>query len=819
MLATSREPLGVAGEMVWPVSALSVPDSPSLEAVSRCESARLFEERAAAASPGFALTEANALAVAEVCQRLDGIPLAIELAAARVMSMTPSQISARLHDALGVLAPGPRTAPERQRTLRATISWSYDLLPPPERALLRALSVFSGGFTLEAAEEVCRADAERVGDGAGKTCGDSVLSLLSRLVYKSLVQVRRTGEAARYRLQEVIRQYASEKLEEAGEVGEMRRMHAVFFRDFAEGAEPGLTEPDPEFWLDLVDEDLDNLRTAMSWAAASSDAELGLRISCALAWFWLRRSHLVEGRASVARALKVGEGSEIMVAKAIHVSGGLAWAQGDRDVAGPLLGEAMARLRELDDYEWQDVWLSSALSTYSLEHLARGETGKALAAAEESVTVGRRHGETNLLARALATLGVARMAAGDFDEATPPLEKSAAICRRLGDGWLLSFPLGNLAAMALWTGDHGKAQSLAEESVRALRGLGDKWLLSVSLAYLAATLSARGRCRRAAVLFGASDAMREVVGQAEVYSHYREVHDQGVESARGALGQEESDAAWAEGRSMGIEQAISFALEEDESAPEEPSAPTLRVLVLGQPQVEIGGAVESSAWKYAKVRELFFYLISHPPRTRTRIGLDLWPDASPSQLRNAFHTAMHRLRKALGPPNRIRFSGGRYTFDRAIPHGFDVADFEEKTRQAHQCAKEDPATATTLLEQAAKLYRGDFLEGFSGGEWIFPRQQELREIHIEGQLLLGRLLTEQNENSRAARAYHRAIAHDPYSGKAHAGLILAYSRHGERGRALRHYKNLEDTFPRELGAKPPPELTSLIERLRNGEEI
>ncbi len=808
VLATSREPLGAAGERVWPVPALSVPDSPSLEAASRSESARLFAERAAAASPGFELEETNVAAVAEVCRRLDGAPLAIELAASRVRSMTPAQISARLDDALGLLASGLRTAPPRQSTLRAAIDWSYGLLSPPERALFRNLSVFSGGFTLEAAEEICR------------PAGGSVLDLLSRLVDKSLVGARRTGEAARYRLQEVIRQYASEKSEEAGEVGEMRRRHAVFFRDFAEEAEPGLDGPDRELWLDLVSEDLDNLRAAMSWAADSGEGELGLRLSGAIAWFWLRRGRLAEGRASLERALEVGAEPALAAAKANHVSGALAWAQGDRAAAGPRLGEAVERFRELDDYEFRDSWLSSALSVYSLDLLALGETGRALAAAAESVAAGRRVGESSELARALGTLGLARMAAGDFDEAAPPLEESAAICRRRGDGWTLSFPLGNLAAMALWAGDYERARSLAKESVRALRGLDEKWLLSVSLAYLAAALAARGRARRAAARVGARAAQGAGGGPVGVYPHYRAVHDRGVESVRDALGAEEFAAAWAAGRAMGAEEAISFALEEDGDASEEPPVPTLRVLALGQTRVEVGGAaVRASDWRYAKVAELFFYLVNHPPRTREKIGLDLWPDASPSQLRNALHSAMYRLRKSLGPPNRIRFTGGRYTLDHTMPLSFDVADFEEKTRRAHQRAEIDPGTAATLLEQAADLYRGDFLEGFSGGEWIFIRQQELREIHVESQLLLGRLLTERDENSRAARAYRRAIAHDPYSAEAHAGLIRAYSRHGERARALRHYQDLEHTLRRDLGATPSPELTALIERLRRGEEI
>gem|GEM_PF-4789015 len=206
VLATSREPLGVSGERIWPVPAMSVPDSPSLEAASRSESARLFAERASASSPGFEIMEANAPAVAEVCRRLEGAPLAIELAASRVRSMTTAQISARLDDALGLLASGPRTAPDRQSTLRATMDWSHDLLDEAERALFRNLAVFSGGFTLEAAEEVCETE---VGGG-------TVLDPLSRLVDESLVRARRAGEAARYRLPEVIRQYAVEKLEESG---------------------------------------------------------------------------------------------------------------------------------------------------------------------------------------------------------------------------------------------------------------------------------------------------------------------------------------------------------------------------------------------------------------------------------------------------------------------------------------------------------------------------------------------------------------------------------------------------------------------------
>lgn len=810
VLATSRETLGMPGERVWPIPAMSVPESPSLEAASRSESARLFVERAAAVSHGFALTEANATAVSEVCRRLDGAPLAIELAASRVASMAVSQISSRLDDALALLASGPRTAPDRQTTLRAAMDWSHALLDAAEKKLFRNLAVFFGGFTLEAAEKVC--------DSEG---GPPVLDLLSKLVNKSLVRARREGEAARHRFPEVIRQYAVGKLEESGEGEAMRQRHAEFFRDFAEEAEGELDGADSAEWVELVSGDLDNFRAAMSWAAESGEVELGLGISTWLAWFWLRRGRLIEGRAAIGRALAVGEGSELAVAKALHVLGGLAWAQGDMDEAGPLLFESVASLRELHDYEWKDVWLSSALSTYGLVCLGRGEVGEALAAAVESVDIAREiwdargAGESPTRARALATLGLAHMAAGNFDEAKEPLEESAALCRRIGDGWVLSFPLGNLAAMSLMAGDYEEAHALADESIRALRHLGDKWLLSVSLSYLAATLAAKGRDRRAAVLFGAGEAMREEVGQEEVYSHYRAIHDRGVEAARSALDEGEFAAAWAEGRAMDVEAAVSFALEEGEHA--EPSAPTLRILALGGARVEVGGEAVG-AWGYAKVAELFFYLMSRGAATRERIGLDLWPEASHDQLRNAFHSAMHRLRKALGPPNRILFKSGRYTFDDTLPHTFDVRDFEEKVRIARELAEDDPESAARLLGEAAELYRGDFLEGFSGGGWILFRQQELREAYIEAMLLLGRILSEEKDHSGAARAYRRAIAHDPYSTEAHAGLIREYARLGERGRALRQYREFEETLRKDLGASPPPEVAELARRLREDGE-
>jgi predicted ATPase len=259
VLATSREVLGIAGEMKWLVSSLSVPDPrqrPTAEELERYESVRLFAERAHYRNPAFAVTPQNAQAVAQICERLDGIPLAIELAAARV-GLSVEQIVTRLDDSLKLLSTGSRTASARQRTLRGALDWSYDLLSDPERVLFGRLSVFAGGWTLEA--------AEAVGSGEGVK-EDVVLDLLLGLVDKSLVVAEATGEGGvRHRMLEPVRQYAREKLEEGGEAEEVRRRHATFFLTLAEEAEPGLRGPEDREWLECLETEHDNMRAALSW--------------------------------------------------------------------------------------------------------------------------------------------------------------------------------------------------------------------------------------------------------------------------------------------------------------------------------------------------------------------------------------------------------------------------------------------------------------------------------------------------------------------------------------------------------------------------
>jgi predicted ATPase len=290
ILATSREALGVAGEVRCTVPALSVPvpgSPPAVEDLEGYDSARVFAERASGRRPGFALHSGNAVAVAEICRKLEGIPLAIELAAARTGALAVEEISGRLTDSLELLTDGGRTRTPRQRTLRGALDWSYELLDEPERKLFRRLSVFAGGWTLAAAEVV----------GAGNGLEESrIIELLSQLVDKSLVRIELTGEILRYGFLEPVRQYAREKLGQSGEAEAVRRKHAAFFLALAEEAEPELRRREQVAWLRRLDNEYDNLRAVLTRSLDRKDAELGLRLAGSLTEFWVVRGHDSDGR-------------------------------------------------------------------------------------------------------------------------------------------------------------------------------------------------------------------------------------------------------------------------------------------------------------------------------------------------------------------------------------------------------------------------------------------------------------------------------------------------------------------------------------------
>lgn len=554
ILATSREALGIAGEIAWPVPSLSLPDPryphPAGELLGY-EAVRLFVERTSAVVPAFGLTRENAAAVLRVCRGLDGIPLAIELAAARVKVLSVEQIAGRLDGRFRLLTAGSRTALPRHRTLRAAMDWSHDLLSGQEAALFRRLSVFAGGFTLETAEVVCAGDdAER----------DEVLELLSRLVDKSLVVVRDRGGEARYGLLETVRQYGWEKLVESGEAEAVRWRHADFFLALAEEVAPKI-EPSNETagrgrWLERLEMEHDNLRAALRWAGRDSP-ETGLRLASALYWFWYHRGYQSEGRGWFERILAGAPAARTAArAEALTRAGYLAWLQGDHPRARSRLQEGVEIWREL---EGEKSGLAHALWVLGLEMLAVEELAEARSLTEESVEIFRTIEDEAGIAHTLANLGAIVLGQGESALASSLLEESLQISRRIGDDWMLSLPLRNLGVAAFQQGDHARAVGLLRESLGLLRGSGDKLYTSRGLECLAAVESRRGSHVRAARLFGAGEALREAIGVPMLF--YLVDYDGAVTATRAALGEEAAAAAWAEGQAMAPDDAIALALE------------------------------------------------------------------------------------------------------------------------------------------------------------------------------------------------------------------------------------------------------------------
>ena len=346
ILATSREVLGITGETIWRVPSLSVPEPlqpRSAESLVKYDAVRLFIERAAAVDAAFTVTGANASMVARVCHRLDGIPLAIELAAARVNVLSIEQIDSRLNDRFRLLTGGSRTAVPRQRTLKATVDWSYDLLSDSERQLLRRLSVFAGGWTMEAAEEVTS------GNGCER---EDVLDFLSRLIDKSLVNVDSDiDESRRYRFLETVRQYARERLLQSGEAERLGDRHLAFFQELVQRAEPELNRAGQVTWLNRLQREHDNLRLALEWCLASPErGEQSLELATALCWFWMKRGYFREGQEYLERALSaIGNAPSVLRAKALMSLGSMTFFQGDFVRSRVLLEEAATLGRAAGD--------------------------------------------------------------------------------------------------------------------------------------------------------------------------------------------------------------------------------------------------------------------------------------------------------------------------------------------------------------------------------------------------------------------------------------------------------------------------------------
>jgi non-specific serine/threonine protein kinase len=512
------------------------------------ESIELFAKRAESALPSINLTPQNALAVAQICQRLDGIPLAIELAAARVRDLSVEQMVVELADRFGLLK-GGRTAIAKHRTMLATMDWSYGLLTDEEQILLQRLSVFSGGWILEAATETC----------AGKGIEPAgVAHLLKRLVDKSLVAKESRDEAVRYKLLETVRQYAQEKMTEGGEATVVRNQHLNWFLALAERADPEMWGPNQKLWADRLELEHDNLRTALEWSATyRRGSEKGLRLAAALGRFWHHLNYFREGHSWLEKMLQRSKPeSTAWRAQALQELGGMLMREGDFIRAQSLFEESLAISRELGDLPV----ICHALGQLGNIRGMTGDYGGARAFYQESLIVARKADYKRAMAGSLTGLGsVARMQ-GDFSAAQSFYEESLATRRELGDQRAVSTTLLGLGSVAELQGDCVTARSCYAEALVIDCDIGDKLGVAYLLEGFASIAKTQGFAKRAAQLFGQADALREAIG-APLAPVERPEYERDIAAVRAALSEEEFAAAWAQGRAMTLEQAIECALD------------------------------------------------------------------------------------------------------------------------------------------------------------------------------------------------------------------------------------------------------------------
>ncbi len=450
ILASSREALGVKGELSWHVPSLSLPDPkniPDLEGLTQYEAVRLFIDRASLVDSHFTVTKDNAPAIAQICFRLDGIPLALELAAARVKMLSVDQISARLDDRFRLLTGGARTALPRQQTLRSLIDWSYDLLSDSEKLLLHRLAVFAGGWTLELAEQICSDE---------KIDQYEILDLLGKLVDKSLVSVTQNQTSARYRILETIRQYAREKLFESGEGEKIRDQHLKAFLELAEQAEPEIRGHNQRLWLNRLDEELENLRSALEWAQAR-DAEACLRLASLLWRFWDIRGYGNEGLDWFTKVIALTEGLHTVTrAKGLTRAAIVVWNLGYQRLWKKWIEEAHAMYKELDD----KPGLALALTSLNLS--------------EEALHLSREIGDHELTGSNLRTLGYEALLRNDLTSAASLMEQGLKEIRLSGNERLIGMALQDLSEVTLVQGDSERAQNLIEEALSLAQEIGDK---------------------------------------------------------------------------------------------------------------------------------------------------------------------------------------------------------------------------------------------------------------------------------------------------------------------------------------------------------
>lgn len=865
IVATSREPLAIDGEVAWHVPGLGRWDPSADEApldAARAldyDAVRLFVERARAAAPAFVLTDANAASVAAICARLDGLPLALELAAAMVPLLGVEGLEARLDHAITLLARGRRTALPRHRTLRAVLDWSHELLSEDERALLRRVSVFRGAVTIDDIVAVCAPDGPRGDEGL------PLLAALGRLVEHSLIEVREGDGEASYRLLETVRQYGSAQLQALPEARAVRARHAQWVAQMVERAEPLTFGATRGATVTRLRRSVEEIRAALHWSTGSAgDPIVAIRIAGALGWFWISAHPWDDARALLRATLAAADAQgvadadrpleeRVALGRMMYPMLGLAYFAGDTD--------AMLAIAAREQALWDSVDAAPALTAAQrlsadrgralchqltgLAHAMRGEARDSRMQMDRCIAVAERSGDRWLLAVMTMRRALALHLLGDLAAAQADYEAAVPALRAMGEHWFLSLALEGMAINALARGDLSAAGAYARESVIVLRPEPDAWFVSRSLDAIAVILlaitpgegaPADQRAEAAARLMGAAEALRRRCG-AGIIGPDVQRHAATVERLRLRMGAEAYAAAFATGLTLTLADTFALmdrdpvvaALANDPQTPARspavvvPGTPRTLVLnVLGVVSMHDSGAtVAAEALPSGKGLELLLFLLLHRGATRDEVGVALWPDASAAQVRNVFHVTMHHLRRALGPTRWITFERNVYRFDRTPEPGWvldldvdAVLDASARLRALLRAPRPDVPLVLAPFRAALDRNRGPLAQGFVREDWIVPHQDRVRTAWADGMDALAQLAVGQGGYGEAASALEALLAQEPLRESAHRLYLETLIARGEPARALAHYEALTAVLRREVGARPAPETRAIAERLR-----
>ena len=819
VLATSRERLGVAGEAVHRVPVLGDEDG-----------AQLFADRARALVPGFAPSAGNLTTVKRICARVDGLPLAIELAASRIATMTPEQLWQRLDDRLGLLTRGNRTALTRQQTLRDTIAWSYHLLDDREQTMLRRLAVFAGEFTADAAAALDRSDT---------LANAATLDLLANLIDKSLVQ---SDGSLRYRLLESTKEFALERLREAGEAGAMRRLHAQYFARLAAESDAMADTPEYSELVWQIARDYAEFRAALGWALGEgNDVALGAAVAASLGRYWYERGASQEGRRWLERALESADGLPAHVrARALLHLGSMCYAEGDYAPIGDLalraeaaygedgdaLGQAKARNLQatvaLNDGRFEEAYAiyqsvldaATAIGNARLEDIAllnmantlmswKGDYVNAEPLYARSVALCRRMGIARALALALTSWGESAADAGEYERAEALSTEGLAIFRRIGDDRSVLEVLVAFAPQRAWAGAYDAAAESLREAVDRLRDAPHR-IYGLECVEACGFLAAGTRDRAtAATLFGCAQAQRAALGVARSAPRQKR-YEAAVESARESLGDAAFASAIGAGQALSSNDALNLC-EQLLSRFSAPSAtPTGERIVVDVASGEVtkgGHSMRVSSGTLALLTMLGVHARAVPNET---VMDALWPDLDGDAAANALKACVRRARTQLGDPDAIVVSGGTCALGKHVTSTFAGILALAESANADLSESEIAAVAGAC----ERLARG--AASWDRWEWFAPYARKLFDAFAA----LGELLwcheVARDESDAAARIARALVAAAPFAEKPRWLLIQTYLQAGNRAMAQAELEAFSELLQRATGERPSEALRRLV---------